>query len=155
MSFVSSHQSLTLLLRFGSHAWLGGHSSGFSRKIVDVEFWLAEAAWMIDSTESSVCLSIMMGVSRLGQNNNIERFQWLKAQLNPRKIWNAWILTEGNQLPVSVHHSTSVSSLKSSLKTFLFLTNFSSVPLPWYTTLCVCIRVVCIEFWKYVHSKNV
>ena len=35
-----------------------------------------------------------------------------------------------NQLPVSVHHSTSVSSFKSSLKTFLFKKIFSSVSLP-------------------------
>ena len=34
-----------------------------------------------------------------------------------------------NQLPVSVRHSTSVSSFKSSLKTFLFLKTFSSVSL--------------------------
>ena len=35
-----------------------------------------------------------------------------------------------NQLPVSVRHSTSVSSFKSSLKTFIFLKTFSSVSLP-------------------------
>ena len=35
-----------------------------------------------------------------------------------------------NQLPVSVRHSTSVSSFKSSLKIFLFLKPFSSVSLP-------------------------
>ena len=35
-----------------------------------------------------------------------------------------------NQLPVSVRRSTSVSSFKSSLKTFLFLKNFSAVSLP-------------------------
>ena len=35
-----------------------------------------------------------------------------------------------NQIPVSVRHSTSVSSFKSSLKTFLFLKTFSSVSLP-------------------------
>ena len=35
-----------------------------------------------------------------------------------------------NQLPVSVRHSTSVSSFTSSLKTFLFLKTFSSVTLP-------------------------
>ena len=35
-----------------------------------------------------------------------------------------------NQLPVSVRHSTSVSSFKSSLKNFLFLKTFSSVSLP-------------------------
>ena len=70
-----------------------------------------------------------------------------------------------NQLPVSVHHSTFVSSFKSSLKTFLFLKTVSSVSLPWYATgvcVCVCVRahacarqhacvrvcihVVCIEF---------
>ena len=33
------------------------------------------------------------------------------------------------QLPVSVRHSTPVSSFKSSLKTFLFVKTFSSVPL--------------------------
>ena len=64
-----------------------------------------------------------------------------------------------NQLPVSIHGFTSVSSLKLSLKTFLFLKTFSSVPLPWYTTLCVsvhvCVCVVCVEFCNYVHLKNV
>ena len=35
-----------------------------------------------------------------------------------------------NQLPVSVRHSTSVSSFKSSLKTFLFLKPFFSVSVP-------------------------
>ena len=35
-----------------------------------------------------------------------------------------------NQLPVSVRRSTSVSSCKSSLKTFLFLKNYTSVSLP-------------------------
>ena len=46
-----------------------------------------------------------------------------------------------NQLPVSVRHSTSVSSFKSSLKTFLFLKTFPSDLLswlPWYATgVCV------------------
>ena len=45
----------------------------------------------------------------------------------------------GNQLFVSVHHSTSVSSFKSSLKTFL------QSHLPWYTTLSLSMRVcVCV-----------
>ena len=35
-----------------------------------------------------------------------------------------------NQLPVPVRHSTSASSFKSALKTFLFLKTFSSVSLP-------------------------
>ena len=50
----------------------------------------------------------------------------------------------GTKLPVSVHHSTSVSSFKSSLKTFLFLKTFSSVSLPLYATgvrVCVCVCV--------------
>ena len=61
------------------------------------------------------------------------------------------------QLPVSVHHSTSVSSFKSSLKTFLFSKTFSSVLLPWDTSVCVCVRVcvACFESWKHVHIKNV
>ena len=37
-----------------------------------------------------------------------------------------------NQLPVSVRRSTSVSSFKSPLKTFLFLKTFSSVASSWY-----------------------
>ena len=83
-----------------------------------------------------------------------------------------------NQLPVSVRHSTSVSSFKSSLKTFLFLKTFSPVSLPWNATgvcvcvcacvrarvcvcesvwayVCVCVHVVYVEFWQYVFVKNV
>ena len=52
-----------------------------------------------------------------------------------------------NQLSVSARHSTSVSSFKSSLKTFLFLKTFSSfsfLRLPRYATgvwcVCVCAR---------------
>ena len=61
------------------------------------------------------------------------------------------------QLLVSVRHSTSVSSCKSSLKTFLSSETFSSVPLPYYTTLCVCLCVralacarVCVCVWVCV-----
>ena len=58
---------------------------------------------------------------------------------------NQWGVT-WNQLPVSVRHSTAVSSFESSLKTFLFLKTFSSVSLPGYATgvcvcVCVCVRV--------------
>ena len=57
-----------------------------------------------------------------------------------------------NQLPVSVHHSSSVSSFKSSLKTFLFLKTFSSVSLPWLpwyaTGMCVC---VCVRACMLMH----
>ena len=49
-----------------------------------------------------------------------------------------------NQLHVSVRHSTSVNSFKSSWKTFLFLKTFSSVPFPWYTTVCMCVCVLFI-----------
>ena len=38
-------------------------------------------------------------------------------------------------------HSTSVSSFKSSLKTFLFSKTFSSVPLPWYAAVHVFLSV--------------
>ena len=52
------------------------------------------------------------------------------------------------QLPVSVPHSASVSSFKSSLKTFLFSKTFSSVLLPWDTSECVCVCVcVCGMLW--------
>ena len=59
-------------------------------------------------------------------------------------------------------------SFNSSLKTFLFKKNFSSVSLPWYATgvcvwarvcvslcACVCIHVVCVKFWQYAFVKNV
>ena len=69
-----------------------------------------------------------------------------------------------NQLPVSVRHSTSVSSFKSSLKTFLFLKTFSSVSLPWYATgvcvcvcVCVCVRVrarVCVCVRAHADESN-
>ena len=53
------------------------------------------------------------------------------------------------QLPASIRHASSVSSFKSSLKTFLFSKTFSSVPLPWgacvrqgvFVCMCVCMRV--------------
>ena len=59
-----------------------------------------------------------------------------------------------------------LSSFKSSLKTFLFLKIFSSVPLPWCMTLwmCVCARVgacvfmlkfECTEFWKCAFKECV
>ena len=58
----------------------------------------------------------------------------------------------GSQLPVSVCHSTSVSSFKSSSKTFLFLKTFSSVSLPWYAT-CVCVHMrVRVSVCVCVHS---
>ena len=48
---------------------------------------------------------------------------------------------------------------KSSLKTFLFSKTFSSVPLPWDTSVCVCACVcVCmlyaLNLKKYVHLKK-
>ena len=49
-----------------------------------------------------------------------------------------------NQLPVSVRHSTSVSSFKSSLKTFLFLKTFSHGP------GCLAMRLVCV--CTHVHA---
>ena len=64
-----------------------------------------------------------------------------------------------NQLPVSVRHSTSVSSFKSSLKTFLFLKPFLQSHCPdrpdmrlvceslcVCVRVCVCVHVVCVEF---------
>ena len=70
-----------------------------------------------------------------------------------------------NQLPVSVRHSASVSSFKSSLKTFNFLKTFSSVSLPWYATgacvcVCACVRAracvggesVCVRAYVCVRS---
>ena len=51
-------------------------------------------------------------------------------------------------LPAAIHHATSVSSFKSSLKTFLFSQTFCLVPLPWgacvYQGVCV---LVCGCVW--------
>ena len=46
-----------------------------------------------------------------------------------------------NQLSISVHHSTSVSSFRSYMKAFLFSKIFFSVPFPWDKCVCVCMRV--------------
>ena len=46
-----------------------------------------------------------------------------------------------------LHNSASVSSFKSSLKTFLFLKTFPSVALPWYATcVCMCVCSCCIHW---------
>ena len=95
----------------------------------------------------------------------------------PSKV--AWISRKGlmkywqkkQKLPL-FYHSNSVSSFKSSLKTFLILKTFSSVSLPWCDWLCVrvyvrarlracaslCVRgvhVVRVQFWQHVFVKNV
>ena len=62
-----------------------------------------------------------------------------------------------NQLPVSVRHSTSVSSFKSSLKTFLFFKHFffSLIALicDWCVCVCVCVCVcLCVSVRGCVHS---
>ena len=60
-----------------------------------------------------------------------------------------------NQLPVSVCHSTSVSSFKSSLKTVVFSESFSSGPSPWYTTVCACVCVcLCCTHMKTCTFKE-
>ena len=53
--------------------------------------------------------------------------------------------TTWNQLPASIHHASSITSFKSSLKTFLFSHNFSPNPLPWDLCVCVCVcACVCV-----------
>ena len=69
--------------------------------------------------------------------------------------------TTWNKLPASIRHASSVSSFKSSLKTFLLSKSFSSVPLPLgacvsrgvSVCLCVCVCVcvsvsvsLCVKF---------
>ena len=56
-----------------------------------------------------------------------------------------------NQLPVSAHHSTSVSSYKSSLKTFLFLKTFFFSLIALICDWCVCVHV-CKSVRVCVHS---
>ena len=57
--------------------------------------------------------------------------------------------TTWNKLPASIRYASSVSSFKSSLKTFLFSKTFSSVPLPWGACVCqgacMCARVCVYE----------
>ena len=65
-----------------------------------------------------------------------------------------------NQLPVSVRHSTSVSSFKSSLRTFLFLKAFlqshcPDIQLCVSVRACVCVRVcVCARVRACVCSMR-
>ena len=52
------------------------------------------------------------------------------------------------KLPASIRHASSVSSFRSSLKTFLFSKTFSSIPCPEVTVcdkVCVCVQVCVFE----------
>ena len=94
----------------------GGHS---------VQFWsVVHVKWF-----GSVCVRCLL----MCMTTNY----YLLLQVHDSMI-TVWYIT---RLLFLSCHSTSVSSFKSSLKTFLFSKNFSSVPLPWYKTLCVCVCV--------------
>ena len=59
------------------------------------------------------------------------------------------------QLPASIRHASSVSSFKSSLKTFLFSKTFASVPLLSGACACVCVCVcVCAQVPHTSHIVN-
>ena len=74
--------------------------------------------------------------------------------LKPQRSFSYQTPVIWNQLPVSVRHSASVSSFKSSLKTFLFLKAFFFSPIDLIynsVCVCVCVCVCCVCAVSYTH----
>ena len=67
---------------------------------------------------------------RSSADTRVFRIPSFRAKSNGQRSFLYQAPVIWNQLPVSVRHSASVTSFKSSLKTFLFLKTFSSVSLP-------------------------
>ena len=69
------------------------------------------------------------------------------------RSFSCWAPAAQGQLPVSVQHAASVSSLGSSLRIFLFSATFSSVPLPWSVSVCVraCVSMCVVLFVVNIH----
>ena len=77
------------------------------------------------------CLSVCVSVSvRSSTDTRVFRIPSFRTKSCGQRSFSHQAPVIWNQLPVSVRHSTSVSSFKSSLKTFLFLKTFSSASLP-------------------------
>ena len=74
--------------------------------------------------------TLLPGSSALHTDTQVFRIPSFQTKSCGQRSFSYQASVTWNQLPVSVHHSTSVSSFKSSMKTFLFLKTFSSVSLP-------------------------
>ena len=74
-----------------------------------------------------------------------------------RRSFSCWAPAAWGQLPVSVQHAASVSSFGSSLRIFLFLGIFSSVPLPWSVSVCVhvCQCVLSLICCQYTYVRRI
>ena len=81
------------------------------------------------------------------------RISSFRTKSSGQRFFSYQAPTTWNKLPASIRHASSVSSFKSSLKTFLFSKTFSSVPLPWGACvcqgMCLCVRV-CASVGAYV-----
>ena len=73
------------------------------------------------------------------------------------RCFSCWAPAAWGQLPVSVQHAASVSSFGSSLRIFLFLGIFSSVPLPWSVSVCahVCQCVLSLICCQYTYVRRI
>ena len=69
-------------------------------------------------------------------DTQVFRITSFHTKSSDQRSFSYQVPTTWNKLPASIHHACSVSSFKSSLKTFLFWKTFSSAPLPWDACMC-------------------
>ena len=124
-----------------------------------IEYKLSLLCFKIISYQAPICLSELLHLYtpsrqlRSSTDTRVFRIPSFRTKSCGQRSFSYQAPVIWNQLPVSVSHSTSVSSFKSSLKTVLFLKTISSVSLPWYATgvcvcVCVCVHVrVCVHSW--------
>ena len=118
-----------------------------------IEYKLSLLCFKIISHQTPICLSELLHLYTLSRqlrsstDTRVFRIPSFRTKSCGRRSFSYQAPVIWNQIRVSVRHSTSVSSFKSSLKTFLFLKTFSSVSLPWCATgVCVCVCVwVCVR----------
>ncbi len=67
---------------------------------------------------------------RSSADTRVFRIPSFRTKSSGQRSFSYQAPTTWNKLPASIRHASSVSSFRSSLKTFLFSKTFSSVPLP-------------------------
>ena len=100
-----------------------------------IEYKLSLLCFKIISHQAPVYLSVLLHLYtpsrqlRSSTDTRVFRIPSFRTKSCGQRSFSYQAPVIWNQLPVSVRRSTSVSSFKSSLKTFLFLKTFSSVSL--------------------------
>jgi hypothetical protein len=101
-----------------------------------IEYKLSLLCFKIISDQAPVYLSDLLHLYtpsrqlRSSADTRVFKIPSFRTKSSGQRSFSYQAPTTWNQLPVSVRHASSVSSFKSSLKTYLFSQTFSSVPLP-------------------------